>query len=351
MSELLRGTEEQQRRTLVRTGAAVALAATLIATVVIMLPKREPANTIRILLTTPSVGQGIDVDSTVLLRGAPVGAIIALNHHGELTDLQIRLNTSDIHGLTDEFGYDFRPKNTFGVSALSLTPRDGGSPLIEGQRIARAPEINATMSQMLSGQVNFVNKVLTDKLARFIGHSVNYTAATAPLIESGLAFTSLITQTQREESAVLLRRFNRILEPLPGFVDSVFFTMHDLRNAKQVDAPIDNPAVIYDSFSLIGTELFGKTGDLLGKHQREFRPGAEIARSFADAVSTMLQRSRGSARLDKLLAGLTEVYNGPNSVHSSQKSFKLKVVLEPLPVLEAVLPPVSDLDGVQGGPR
>jgi len=334
-----------------RTGAAVAVVATIAYLLVAAWPSRQPVDTVKIVLATPTLGEGIDVGSNVLLHGVAVGAVTAINHHGELTDLGILLQRNDTRGLTDSFRYDFRPANTFGISALSLLPEEGGNTISNGQRIVRSPEINATMSRVLTGQVNIVNKVLTDKLARLIGRSVEYTGALAPLFETGFALTSLIAQTQQEMPAVLLGRANRMLEPLPIFADSFITSVHDLRTRHGVDEAVNKPDRLIETIEAAGNDLFGKAGDVLGKYQAEFGPGAGIVRTFADSVSSLIQRSRGSLRLDKLLDGLTEVYNGPATVKTNQKSFKLKVVLEPLPALESALPPLSDLDGTSGGAR
>ncbi|GAA2434733.1 hypothetical protein A7G45_23740 [Mycolicibacterium llatzerense] len=351
MSELLRGTDEHQHRILVGTGVMVVTVALLVYAVVTLWPAKHSADAVKFILTTPSVGEGIDVDAKVLLRGVAVGTVTELNHHGELTDVGIQLNRNDTRGLTDAFRYDFRPANTFGVSALSLEPGEGGNAIADGQRIGRAPEINATMAQLLTGTVNFANKILTDKLAHLIGRSVDYTAALAPLLETGFALTSLIAETQREEPAVQLGRVNRILEPLPVLAESVFASVHGFRNRPALEEFIDRPGPLADTLEGVGNELLGKAGDVLGKYQRELGPTTEIVRAFADAVSSMVQRSRGSVRLDKLLAGLTEIYNGPSTEHTNQKSFKLRLVLEPLPALESALPPTSNLDGTLGGAR
>ncbi|SHU39839.1 virulence factor Mce family protein [Mycobacteroides abscessus subsp. abscessus] len=349
MSEMLRGTEDHQRRVMMCTGAAIAATAVLTYGVVSLWPVPEPDDTTKFVLTTPIVGEGIAVDAKVLLRGVAVGTVTALDHHGGLTEVGIRLSRSDTRGLTDSFKYDFRPANTFGVSALSLDPQEGGNAIADGQHIDRAPEINATMAQVLTGTVNFANKVLTDKLAALIGRSVDYTNALAPLLETGFALTSLIAQTQQEVPATLLARANQILEPLPVLADTVFTSVHGLRSRTSVNDPIENPGPLLGTIEGVGSSLLGKVGDVFGKYQRELGPTVEIAKSFADAVTSMIQRSRGSVRLDKLLAGLTEVYNGPRTTHTTQNSFNLRLVLEPLPALESALPPLSNLDGTPGG--
>ncbi|MBB4852891.1 hypothetical protein HNP40_000257 [Mycobacteroides chelonae] len=341
MSELVRGTDAQQRRTLIRVGTGLAVVIATVAALIAARPVDRPLGTLEVVLTTPTVGQGITVDSVVMLHGVSVGSITAMGSRSGLVDLRIRLDRNQIRGLTDSFGFDFRPLNTFGVSALSITAREGGSPLLDGQHIDRAPDINATMSQLLNSGIEVVTGVLTDDLVRYVRRATEYTAALAPLIETGLVLASLIADTQRGTSADLLARFNDIVEPLPSLADLSLSSAHRFRYLKGYQYPVADIGVTLESIDQINLGLFGPLGDILAKHRTELTPVTEIARSFADAVTILVQRSRGSVRLDKAMAGLSEMYNGPES----KRSVKFRLLLEPLPVLQSVIPEPADLDG------
>ncbi|SHU87141.1 MlaD family protein [Mycobacteroides abscessus] len=341
MSELVRGTDAQQRRTLMRVGAVLAAVIAVVVAVVATRPAERPSGTLDVVLSTPTVGQGINVKSVVMLHGVTVGSVAAMDNRRGMVDLRIRLNRNQIRGLTDSFGFDFRPQNTFGVSALSITPRDGGRPLIDGQHIDRAPDINATMSQLLNSGIAVVTGVLTDDLVRYVRRATEYTAALAPLIETGLVLTSLVAETQRSTPADLLARFNDIVDPLPAVVDSSLSSAHSFRYLKGYEYPVGDIDVTVSFMTQIDKGLFGPLGDILSTHRTELTPTTEIARSFADAIATVVQRSRGSLRLDKALAGLSEIYNGPDS----KRSVKFRLLLEPLPVLQSAMPQPSDLDG------
>ncbi|WP_418002828.1 MlaD family protein [Mycobacterium sp. PDNC021] len=341
MSELVRGTDAQQRRTLVRVGALLAAVIAVVVAVVAARPVDRPLGTLDVVLSTPSVGQGININSIVMLHGVSVGSISAMDNRRGLVDMRIRLNRNQIRGLTDSFGFDFRPQNTFGVSAVSITPREGGSLLIDGQHIDRAPDINATMSQLLNSGIAVVTGVLTDDLVRFIRRATEYTAALAPLIESGLVLTSLVAETQRGSAADLVAKLSDVIEPIPSIVDLSFPAAHRFRYLKGYRYAISDIGSIVASLEEISDGLFGQLGDILASHRTELTPSTEIARSFADAVTALVQRSRGSLRLDKTLAGLGEIYNGPDS----KRSLKFRLLLEPLPVLQSAMPPPADLDG------
>lgn len=340
MSELVRGTEVQQRRTLVRTGAIVATIVAVVLAVVAALPARRPAGALDLTLSTPTLGQGILVDSNVIMRGVPVGTITSIDRHHGIVEVGMRLESNKIHGLTDSFGFDFRPENMFGVSALSLTPREGGNSLANGQRIARSPDINATMSELLNTQLASVTKVLDDTLVQFIKRAANYTSAMAPMIETGLVLANLIAETQRSSSAELVRKFNEIIESTPDMLDFAFTSIHKLRYLKNYRLPQADMAPTLGTIKEFDDGMWGPMAELLVDHRTELEPTVELARSFADAVTTLVVRSRGSMRLDKTLAALNSIYYGPE-----KPSLKLRLMLEPLPVLQSVAPAPTDLDG------
>lgn len=344
MSGLVRGTEVQQRRTLVRLGGVLTSVIAVVVAVVGALPEQRPPGTVDLVLSTPTVGQGIIVNSHVMLRGVNVGSITSIERRSGVVDLGIRLNSSKIRGLTDSFGFDFRPANSFGVSALSLTPRDGGALLVSGRHIDRSPDINATMSELLNSQIGMVSGVLDDTLVQYIRRAADYTTALAPLIETGLVLTNMIAQTQQQTPGELIDKLNAIMDPVPDIVDFTLTSMHQFRYLKGYEYPVAHPEIATETLNLVGSSLFGSLGGILDKQRAALTPIMEIGRAFADAVTAMVARSRGSMRLDKVLAGLNEVYGG-----SGKRAVKFRLLLEPLPVFQSAVPLPANLD--EAGPR
>lgn len=341
MSELVRGTEAQQRRTLIRAGAIVAILVAIVVTIVEVLPSRRPETALDVVMSTPTVGPGLDVNSHVLLRGVVVGYITALERRTGRVAIHVRLNRNQIRGLTDSFRFDFRPENNFGLTALNITPSEGGLPLMDGQYFDRSPDINATMAELLKGQVGMVTGVLTDKLVQLIERAADYTVALAPFIESGLVLTNLIAETQRRMPGEIIQQFNDIVAKMPEVADLTLSSIHRFRYLKDYEMPIADIDRTLETTRQIDVGLFGPLNDILTTHRTELTPSTEIVRSFADSVSALVQRSRGSMRLDKVLAGLADSYSGAQGL----KSVKLRLVLEPLPVIESVMPAPADLDG------
>lgn len=343
MSELLRGTEQRQRRVLVGTGAVVVAIAILATLVITMLPERRSAATIEIVVMTPTIGQGIDSQSKVVLHGMPVGTIAAVERYGEAAEMRLRLDRNSVRGLTDGFGFDFRPANAWGLSALNLLPRGAGYPLVDGQRINRAPVINATLSQMMSGQMTFVDKVITEKFAQLIRNSSDYTTALLPFIESGLILMNLVADTAQETSTPVLQELNSLITPMPDVIDVMLTSIHNFRHQKGGDLLINDYSVMEETVGVITPDLAKIGAEIIRNHRTELVPGTEVARALLDSFSMIAERSRGSLRMDKVLAGLQDGYFGPDD-----KTTQWRLVLEQLPALESSMPVLPNSGGTGG---
>ncbi|MGV0625544.1 MlaD family protein [Mycolicibacter minnesotensis] len=309
-----------------------------------MLPERLPPNTIEIVLSTPTVGQGVDATSMVLLHGVQVGTVESVDYHAESADLRLRLDRGAITELTDSFGFDFRPANIWGMSAVSLTPFEAGGPLTDGQRIDREPLTNATVAQLLNTQMTLTEDVLTPDFFRLIKNSTQYITALLPFVESGFIWMTMLVDTQRESPVTLLQRTNRLLEPFPVFYESISNDLHSFRYLEDFEFPVNDIATVIDTLGSVRDDVIGQLAHILGKYRTELTPATEIGRAIADSISAMVQRSRGSLRLDKLLAGLAESYVGPDG----GKSMNLRLVLESLPAMQSGIPSVP---GPAGGTR
>lgn len=328
---------------LVGTGAVVVAISVLVTLVVNLLPERLPAGTMEIVVLTPTVGQGIDTQSQVVLHGISVGTIVGVKRHGEAAELRLQLDTRSVHGLTDSFDFDFRPANAWGLSALNLVPGEAGNPLLDGARIEREPTINATLSQLMSGQMTFVNNVLTEKLARLIRNSSEYTMALVPFIESGLVLANLVAETQRDTSAALLRNFNSLTTPIPGVIDTMLTSVYNFRHQKGGELLTADMTPVHETLAVIAPDAVRMLVEIAGDHKTELTPATEVARSLLDGFATIAQRSRGSLRLDKLLAGLQSGYFG-----AADDTSQFRLVLEPLPAIESAMPALLNSDGTGG---
>ncbi|MDO3068976.1 MlaD family protein [Mycobacteroides abscessus] len=351
MSELLAGNQKRQDRVMLRTGTAVVALTVAVAILIAAVPKWKSRDIVEITLSTPVVGQGIREHSPVMLRGVVVGTVTSVGRNDGVSELTLGVNKDVAKSLNDSLGYDFRPANMLGKSVVNLIPRGAGSPLANGRRIERGPEANATMAQLLSNTSTVVNGVVTDAMVKSILRAAQYTNAMRPLIETGFVFTNLLVQTQTVDTGTTLRKLDTLLRPLPGLSEAMLTTQHNMYWLKGREALFDRWPDVLSVLTLVqGDGLVGPAAVALARPRVAAGPATEIARSFTDALSTQLEFSRGGVRIDRLLAGLQSAYSAAHPNNDGAKSVKLRVMLEPLPVFQSTLPPLSTGPDGTGGP-
>ncbi|WP_157897352.1 MlaD family protein [Mycobacteroides franklinii] len=351
MSELLAGNRNRQNRVMRRTGLAVVALAVVGAVGITAIPRWKPAHTVEITLSTPVVGQGIRDHSPVMLRGVVIGTVTSITRNDTVSEVTLGIDRDVAQGVNDSLGYDFRPANMLGKSVVNLIPRGSGSPLADGLRIERGPEANATMAQLLSNTSTVINGVVTDTMVKSILRSVQYTNALMPLIETGFVFTNLLLQTQTVDAGTTMRTVGTLLQPLPGLTEVMLTTQHNMYTLKGREALIERWPDVLSVLTLVqGDGLLGPAAAALARPRVAAGPATEIARSFADSLSTQLEFSRGGVRIDRLLAGLQTAYSAADPNDEGAKAVRLRVMLEPLPVFQSTLPPLSTGPDGTGGP-
>lgn len=351
MSELLAGNQQRQNRVMRRTGLAAVALTVAIAAVVMAVPRWKTRDTVEITLSTPVVGQGIHNRSPVMLRGVAVGTVTSITRNDAVSELTLGIDKAVADGLDDSIGYDFRPANMLGKSVVNLVPRGPGNPLTDGQSIERAPETNATMAQLLSNTSRVINGVVTDTMVKSILRAAQYTNALMPLIETGFVFTNLSLQTQSVDAGTTMRKLGTLLQPLPGLTEVMLTTQHNMYTLKGREALIERWPDVLSVLTLVqGDGLLGPAAVALARPRVAAGPATEIARSFSDSLSTQLEFSRGGVRIDRLLAGLQTAYSAADPNDEGAKAVKLRVMLEPLPVFQSTLPPLSTGPDGTGGP-
>ncbi|APA99823.1 MlaD family protein [Nocardia seriolae] len=317
------------------TGAITVVVLLAAILVVVRITGREPGDTLHLTVRTPYLGQGITAGSAVMLHGVPVGRVETVRGSaGRGVELDIRLRRNQIGGLTDSVGFDYRPMNYFGVSALNLLPGAGGRTLADGQRLERAPEGDFTMAMVLNRSSAVVNGVVTDRMVEVIRRIADYTDALAPLLEAGFTTANTIAEAQRRMPDAQLRDLNALLDPMPLFIDDAITAVTAVRDIPGGQMVVDHYGPMNDTMQLIATGFFGPLGALLGSHAADFTPMTEIVRVLSDLVSGTVRKARLGARLDQVLSGFESAYTGPDQ----DKSLRLRIVLDELPFLAAPLP-------------
>lgn len=340
--DFLRGTDREQTRALYR-GALIAIAAAAVVTVGVsrVADHVGARDTVTLSVDVPSVAPGVAAGSAVILRGADVGEVSALQPTDDgAVRLVLALRPSRIHGLTDSFGLDFRSANYFGVSAVNVVGRPGGNPLTDGQVLDRMPGGDYTMSTMIENASIDVNGTLTTSMIAALDKVIRYTDGLTPMIQTGIVLADRVAHTQQAYPSVLIDDMDQILDVLPAFDYEVIGALYELFDNKFNRLPDGAFGLSVPEFDQAGTgldlaatNLFGAAGRLLASHGAQLTPLAGVVASLSDLVPNLLDGGDGAAKVGDLIDRYDRDFTGPPDA----KRLDLRIVLDDLPMFAAPL--------------
>lgn len=332
---LFRRSEDAEARVLTATGLCVtAIIVASAAVVGAAKPFSEgPIGQIQVAIETPYVGQGVSSGTALVIHGVKVGEVEGVS---SLPAGGVRLNADldkrPTDGLTDAVDVDFRPANYFGVTAINLIPRTGGSTLADGSVIRVTPQGNFTMQALLSQLGDVSHGVLTPRLVSVIDRISRYTDALDPMLETILIAAKTVTDVQSVSTAQLLTNSAGISVATPGFADAAIRSTDLLLHTgfeTLSDAAYEQ--TFRPSVDLVSTSLFGASGKLLSSHSAELASTMDMIKALTDvipgivppdALSDTARELRG--RLERLFAGAPD-----------QRAVQVQVVLDYLPGVAA----------------
>lgn len=298
------------------------VAAAISAALLITLAARPQGDdgTISVAVLTDEIGTGIQVGDDVRLDGVQVGRIEAITSADRHQRITLGLRHSQVSGLTDGLGVDFTPGNLFGVSEIDLQRGTGGRPLgadavvdLTGPQAGRARD--ATISTLLNQVGSFSNDVLSPELVSVLQRISSGTTAFTPLVETIIALTRSIADTQRLPSSFLIGQYGSMLGGLPSTVDGLLQLLGSAYNSEYMRSP-DHIQKFDASVHMLESELIPSTVTLLTTSERYFA-GTTAA---LVPVLTMLARTvptpdRSSQEfgvlLDRLGRAMPDTPNGP----------------------------------------
>ncbi|WP_174187460.1 Mce family protein [Nocardia barduliensis] len=338
--DFVRGSDARQTRVVHGAGVAVlALAALTLVGAVWVRPLVDEPDGLALDVEVPYVGPGVSDGTKVLLHGNEVGEVTALERPDPGTvRMGLLLDPAGIDGLTDSFELDFRPQNYFGITAVNLIARPGGSELTAGRTLDRTPVGDFTMSTMLEKGSVAIDGTLTTSMVAALDEAVRYTDGLTPLIESGIVFADRVAATQQDLPSVQLRAVNDILAVLPGFsaeaIDTLDIVYHsDYNRRPDGSIGVDDAFMDYSDagLGLAANSLFGKAGALLASHGTELTPVTLLVKALTDALPHMLDGGAAPAKLRELIDRYDAAFTGPDGA----KTLNLRLVLDGLPVIAA----------------
>ncbi|MGW8815894.1 MlaD family protein [Gordonia terrae] len=350
--DFLRGDARGQTRTLVRAGiAALAVIVVALVALAVIYPRATAPKGTDLHLVLPSLGPGVENGSRILLRGAEIGQVTAIDAtEPDVVHIDLVLDQQAADSLTDAFEVDFRPQNYFGVTAINLIAKSGGSQLEDGQTVERSAAPDFTMSTMIERSSIVVDGTLTRDMIDSLDEVMRYADGLAPFIETAIILTDRVARTQRHLPSTLLGEMNDVAEVFPAFIVEAMKAL-DTMTAGVLHQMPDGSRGIDPAFhelmnkSLVVTsdQFFGALGNLLGSHSTDLTPLVTSLEYLADPVPQMVGGGASMAKTRKVIEQLRNSFGGSDQ----NKSLRLKLLLDTIPAVAGAL---ERMDAAPGGP-
>lgn len=346
-------------------GAVVVLCITLGATLAITNPfAGKPKDILSVVITTPYVGQGVEVGTPIVLHGVKVGSVTDVtNSAGGAGGVQLltELKSGPVRGLTDAMNIDFRPINYFGVPGINLLSAAGGKPLRDGSRISLVPKGNFTLSELLDqlGQVSAAS--LTPQLISVIDRVTRYTDGLNPTFETAVTVARAVNAVQTVPTERLLTNLATSAAAVPAFFDAAIIAStrihkfdyypeggYDPAAAAAAPHPITVPFTkntiaadlgevpdeywakhFHAGLDQAGNGLFASVGKLVGSHVDDLYPLIGGIKSITDTGPVLLRPVDVAQKLSELRDRFERLYAG----NAGQRAVSVRILLDKFPAV------------------
>ncbi|MFV8229998.1 MlaD family protein [Mycolicibacterium peregrinum] len=327
--------EEVESRVATALGLLVAICVLAFAVAAFALPiGKHSADSVRIAIESPYVGQGVDVGTELMLHGVRVGEVTAVTN---LAGGQVRLD-ADVQReptteLTDTVGIDFRPANYFGVTGINLRPGTGGRALSDGSVVATTPIGDFTLQTLLSRLGAISHGVVTPQLIDVIQKVTDYTDALDPALETFLVVAGAFADVQTVSTAQLLTNATGLSVAFPGFLNAATAVGDNFHKPLDGFSEDWNKFIVVPTLELASGSFFGAMGKLLGAHSSELVDVTNLIQVLTDVVPGVVPAEQISDSARELRIRLEKLFDGP----PDRRAVDVNVVLESLPGVAAPL--------------
>ncbi|HMS77396.1 MlaD family protein [Gordonia sp. (in: high G+C Gram-positive bacteria)] len=350
VSGFLVGSEHSRRATMRRTGLIGVVVAVLVGLLfAVVIPALTPRDKdlMTVYVNTSAVGSGVGHGTDVMLRGAAVGKVsdLKVNEDGSAR-ITMELRKHLVDGMGKDFGLDFRPKNYFGITGITITDpgtREAGL-LADGTRVERRDAADYSMATMLERGSDVANGVLVDDTVKVIQRMLAYSKAFEPLMHTGVVFADVVARTQRQMPAYLLDRYNDIVTALPPFADGA---LSGLTAFYDSDIRLSGDTVqnnFTDTLQAISDNFFSMVGRLLKSNQANLLPWVNIIKEVGTVLPAIGEGTVTTTTVRDLVTRLNGAFE-PRS--DGGRNLKINLAIEKLPVFDG---PVVGLP-LKAGPR
>lgn len=288
---------------------------------------------LRVVIESPYAGQGVDTGTEVLMHGVKVGEVTSVS---SLPNGGVRMETAlqrgPTAGLTDAVGFDFRPANYFGVTAIDLHQKPDGAPLVDGAMIRTAPAGNFTMQALLARLGDVSHGTLTPRLIDVVDRATTYVDGLAPLLETMLVVANSFADVQEVDTARLLTNATGLSVAFPGFVHAATTTGDQF-----LHAGLDGVSEEYFQHSLqpsidfVATDLFGAIGKLVSSHSTELTSLTDMIKILTDIAPGLVPSDTISDTARDYRMRLERLFAGP----PDRRAVNVRVILDDFPGIAA----------------
>ena len=334
VSGFLVGSDHARRATMRKTGligVIVAIAVALLFAFVIpaITPKNKDLMTVDI--NTAAVGSGVEHGTEVMLRGAAVGRVshLKVNEDGS-SRVTVELSKRLVEGMGEDFAVDFRPKNYFGITGITITDPGSGraAPLRDGARVERRDAADYSMATMIERGSDVANGTLVDETITVIERMLSYSKAFEPLMHTGVVFADVVAKTQAHTPAYLLDRYNDIVTALPPFADGA---LAGLTSFYDSDIRLSGDTVqnnFTNTLQAISDNFFSMVGRLLKSNEANLLPWVNIIKEVGTVLPAIGEGTVTTTTVRDLMTRLNGAF-GPD--RDGGRNLKVNLAIEQLP--------------------
>ncbi|MFI6998216.1 MlaD family protein [Nocardia sp. NPDC050175] len=273
-------------------------------------PVERAADSLSVTLLTEKVGDGVEPGIDVRLDGVKVGRIDSISAtDGNRQRMILRLDRTQLFGLTDTLDIAYTPGNLFGISELVLKPGAGGAILADNAQVdltgsGAGRVVDATISTLLQSIGQLANGVLTPKLTALLSQIATDAKAFTPLLQAIVVLATTVADTQQLPSAFLLEQYGSALSGLPPTVDGLLRVVDALYNSPELKDDTDRTR--FDaSVVLVRDNIIAALPPLLSTAQHHFDGYTHALAPVLTMVARALPPSdRTNRQLSDLLDGL-----------------------------------------------
>lgn len=305
------GVSTNKRRSQVTGVIALAVVA-VVAISWIVVDRARGDDRMQVVLQTDRVGDGIASGTQVRLDGVNVGSIAAIESGESGRQLiTLKLNPSQLFGVTDDLAIDYAPANLFGISEVELKRGQGGSPLREnavidlsGDHSARVQD--ATMGALIRSLSQTSNEVLTPQLTETLTKVGANLRWFTPLIEAMIATGQNLADTQKYPISFLLGQYGSTLTGAAAMIDGTVKLLDRFKNIEVLRTQRD----LFDTgVNTIAKDFFPALANTLFTAQSYLSGYADMLAPILNITSQMVPSPQLSgAQLREILARLDKSF-------------------------------------------